>query len=496
VKAPVAVPGDIPEGIEPGSFRDRSARVFYSNGSVYRGLTASAWQEWQSVSATAFFRRAVDTGHVVATEVAPSWCRESFLPADWVAVLRHQRIPFIAYPYEWCFGQLKDAALLQLELLSAALDEDIALKDATPFNIQYVGPQPVFIDVASFTRWRLGQPWAGYRQFCRMFLYPLLLQAYKAVPFHPWLRGRLDGIEAVDCRQLMSWRDMLRAGVLTHVFAQSRLERRFADTGRDIKRELQRAGFDKQIISANLAGLKKLVTSLRWTTDRSSVWAEYATHNSYDGDASIAKERFVQAALAAKRRRIVWDLGCNTGLFAKRAAGYADYVVAIDSDHESVERLYRDLQQSATRNVLPLVMDVSDPSPALGWRASERRALLDRGRPDLVLCLALIHHLAITSNIPVADLLDWFVELGGDLVIEFPTPEDPMVQRLLRNKEEPYADYCVEYFEDALGTRFDIRARLLLPSGTRVLYHATPRVSTAAHRPPSSELTPSSARTR
>ena len=465
-------------GIEPGSFRDRTARVFYSDGSVCRGLSASAWEEWQHVSATSFFKRAIETERIIATEVADQTALRRTHPSlEWAAVLRHRTIPFVAYPYEWSFAMLRDAALLQLELVEAALAEGVTLKDATPFNIQWIGSRPVFIDVASFVRWKPGQPWAGYRQFCRMFLYPLFLQAYKGVPFHPWLRGRLDGISAEECRRLMSWRDVLRPGVISHVVAQSRVERRYADTSRDIRQELQRAGFDRRLISANVAGLKSLIARLTWTP-AASAWSEYERDNSYNQAESIEKERFVAAALAARKPRIVWDLGCNTGRFSKLAARLADYVVAIDSDHESIERLYDELRRNAHSNIVPLVMDVSDPSPGLGWRGTERRPLLQRGRPDAVLCLALVHHLAITSNIPIDDVVDWFAEIGGHLVIEFPTPDDPMVKRLLLNKDAAYDDYSVPHFERALAARFDVRDRLVLGSGTRILYHATPK---AAH---------------
>jgi SAM-dependent methyltransferase len=461
--------------IEPGSFRDRTARVFYADGAVYRGLTALALEEWKMVSVAPFFKSATAKGQIVATETVDSSLLEHFsLPAEWKAVLRHQTLRFITYPYEWCFGMLKDAALLQLELLAAALDQGITLKDATPFNIQWAGTNPVFIDTASFVRWRRGEPWAGYRQFCRMFLYPLMLQAYKGVPFQARLRGRLEGIDADECRRLMSFRDLIRPGILTHVVAQRRLEQQYGASDRNIKKELQHAGLDSEIITGATGRLVKLTRGLDWSP-RVSAWSDYACCNTYDEEASRTKERFVEAVVRAKRRHLVWDLGCNTGRFAKVAAKHADYVVAVDSDHESIERLYRELRQGGNANILPLVADVADPSPALGWRGRERLPMLDRGQPDLVLCLALIHHLAITSNIPIADVLAWLAQLGADLVIEFPTPEDPMVQRLLRNKDQRYDDYCVDNFETFLAKDFRVQEVLALPSGTRILYHALPR---------------------
>jgi hypothetical protein len=469
-----------PGALEPGSFRDRTARVFYAGDAVYRGLTGPALAAWQRVSGTSFFQNAMTAGRVVGTSVETSAPFPELSRAhDWQAVLRHQRIPFVSYPYEWCFGMLKDAASLHLELLRAALDDGVTMKDGTPFNVQWIGASPVFIDIATFVPWQPGEPWAGYRQFCRSFLYPLMLQAYKGVPFQPWLRGRLDGIQAGEFRRLLTWRDIFRSGVATHVIAQSGLERQLGGTSHDLRSALRNAGFDKRIIVSLVERLQRLVAGLQWTAG-TSTWSEYTTHNSYDAHAFTLKEAFVRHVIESRQHRLVWDIGCNTGHFAKIAASHADCVVAIDSDHESVERLYRDLRERRNSNILPLTMDLSDPSPAVGWRTRERRTLQERGTPDLVLCLALIHHLAISANVPIADILDWLVECGGDLVIEFPTEQDEMVKRLLLNKDQRYDDYRLPAFERALAARFDVQDRLELPSGTRYLYHATRR---AQHEP-------------
>jgi SAM-dependent methyltransferase len=465
---------DVRHGVEPGSFRDRTARVFYADGAVCRALTATAWEEWQSVSAARFFRDAMAHGTVVATESAStSAALACNLPGHWEAVLRHETLPFVSYPYEWCFGMLKEAALTQLELLASAFHEGFTLKDATPFNVQWRGTRPVFIDVASFVRWRPGTPWAGYRQFCQMFLYPLFLQAYKGAGFQPWLRGQLDGIRAEELLRLMSWHDRLRPGMFTHVVAQGYFQQRNGTT-HNLRSELKRAGFDRAIVAGTIAKLQKLVNGLEWS-GRRSAWTDYEHNNSYEARDADAKHRFVETALRLQRTSLVWDIGCNTGRFSKLAADHAACVVAMDSDHASIERLYRELRVKQNTTILPLVVDLADPSPALGWRGAERRSLAGRGRPDLVLCLAVLHHLAITSNIPVADFVDWLHELGGRLVIEFPTPGDPMVKRLLLNTDQAYPDYCVDAFERALTTRFVVHEKLTLPSGTRLLYRATPK---------------------
>ncbi|MGH9148585.1 MAG: class I SAM-dependent methyltransferase [Vicinamibacterales bacterium] len=437
-------------------------------------MNRTAWEEWQALVRTSFFQKSLADGRIVETEVVDSARSDAINSAEWTGVLRHRAIRFVTYPYEWSFGMLQDAALLQLELLSAALDEGMTLKDASSFNLQWRGSRPVFIDVASFVRYRDGEPWVGYRQFCRLFLYPLLLQAYKQLPFHPWLRGRLDGIDADECRAVMSLRDLLRPGVFTHVLLQSRLQRHYGSNGHDVKRNLKRAGFGRAMIAANISQLQTLVRGLRWKPDPSG-WSEYVNQNSYDQSDAQAKEEFVERVLGARHRSLVWDLGCNTGRFSRMAEKYADHVVAVDSDHASVERLYQTLKADGSVKVLPLVLDVTDPSPNLGWRGLERRAMLGRGRPDLVLSLALVHHLVITSNIPLADVVEWFRELGGEVVVEFPTRDDEMVKRLLRNKDQSYDDYRTEFFEACLANHFELRQRIALPSGRRIIYHLNPR---------------------
>ena len=460
---------------EPASFRDPDSKVFYAGGAVFRALSASGLADWTAFAATRLFRDETARGRIVATEeVAPSELAPE-LEGQWAGLLRHERVPLVSYPYEWPFGMLKDATLLQLELLEAALDEDMTLKDASPYNVQWRGSRPVFVDVGSFERLRPGEPWAGYRQLCTLSLYPLMLQAYKGVPFQPWLRGRIDGIDPADARAAMSARDLLRPGVFTHVALHSRLERRYADRRRDVKRELRAAGFGKELIKANARRLAKLVRRLEWTPPRSE-WSGYADAAPYTAADAARKAAFVHMALVARKPRLVWDLGANEGVYSRLAAQAGAYVVAADADHAVVERLYRALAAEGSDRVLPLVVDVADPSPGLGWRGVERRRLDDRGRPELTLCLALLHHLAITRNVPVRDVLGWLRSLETSLVVEFATRDDPMVQRLLAPKREGlHDDYRREAFERRLAEAFSVERSEELASGTRVLYLAHPR---------------------
>jgi SAM-dependent methyltransferase len=455
---------------EPGSFRDWDSRVFYDDARVLRALSDDGLSDWIALSESKLFGQAVAEGKLVATSVV-----DDASIAGAAAVLEHERIPFVSYPYEWTFAMLRDAALLQLELLRRALDEDLMLKDSSSYNVQWRGAQPVFIDVGSFERLRPGEPWAGYRQFCMLYLNPLLLQAYKGVDFRPWLRGSLAGITPLDARHLLSFRDLFRRGVLTNVSLHARLERKHEDSDRDVKTELKRAGFKKELIVANVKRLEKLVRRLEWQPGATE-WSGYSATTSYDEADALRKEEFVREVVHTRKWNLVWDIGCNEGRHSRIAAENARYVVALDGDGAVVDRLYRALATDGQTTILPLVADVTDPSPALGWHGLERQTLEARGRPELTLCLAVLHHVAIGANVPVPEFLSWLAELGTSLVIEFPTRDDPRVGALLmRKKPGAHPDYDREPFERALAERFEIERTEELASGTRILYFALPR---------------------
>lgn len=393
-------------------------------------------------------------------------------------MLRHEPIPFVSWPYEWTPGMLRDAALLTLDVTLEAIEHDMSLKDATPYNVQFKGPRAVFVDVGSFEQLTPGEPWAGYRQFCMQFLYPLMLQAWKGVPFQPWLRGSLEGITPTQMRGLISFRDRFRKGATLHVVAHSRLDRKYSErglTGGEVKQELKRAGFGKEVLKANVRKMRKVVESLEWSPPK-SVWTQYREIATYTGDEDQAKMDFVRKACAeTPGLGLVWDLGANDGRYSRIAADHASYVLAVDVDESTVELLYRDLKADATDKILPLVMNLTDPSPGIGWRNRERKPFEERGKPDLVFALALLHHVSITGNVPMREIVDWLRSLDTGLVVEFMTREDPMVKKLLSAKRVEHADYDQPFFEQLLSERFDVRAQERLPSGTRILYHATPR---------------------
>ncbi len=463
--------------LEPGSFRDRTGRIYYLNDKVYRALSPEACEAWNLLTKKRFFNEASSAGRIVGTEES-SEVDASSLSAEhqWAGLLSHERIPFISYPYEWSFGMLKDASLLQLELLEEALQEDMILKDATPYNVQFRGSVPAFIDILSFEPLSEGQVWVGYRQFCELCLYPLMLQAYKGVPFQGILKGSLEGISPEDFWKLLSGFDVFRPGVLKHVFLHSKLQQNFGGTGKDVKGALAKAGFHKELILANVRSLKKLVSKLSPRAQKTE-WSDYQdTCVSYSKENFDQKYAWIEEILAgAPRQRMTWDLGCNTGTFSRLAGRYSDYVVGMDIDHMAIERFYQSLKAERVKSILPLVSNLASPSPALGWRGLERKRLEQRGRPSLMLALALIHHVVITANVPIHEFVEVLAQQGDSIIIEFVTREDPMVQKLLRNKIDQYSEYTTGNFEQCLASRFNIERKQVSLSGTRVLYYAVQR---------------------
>jgi hypothetical protein len=461
--------------LETGSFRDKTGRVFYREGRVFRALSTEALEHWNQLRAAPFFERFVKDGKIIRTEpssIPPPPPRLASPP--WAAVLEHESIPFISYPYEWTFGMLKDAALLQLELLEAALGAGMILKDATPYNIQWRGMRPVFIDIPSFVQWQPGTPWIAYGQFCQLFLYPLLLQGLRGVAFQPWLRGAIEGIPADQIKRLLSWSDIFKRGILSHVFLHAQLQARFNSPSGHVRDDLQKAAFSKDLILANIHGLQRLINGLTWNPPVAG-WADYANQRNYSDTDYEAKRHFVREALQQKPRNLVWDLGCNRGDFSRLAGENVRQVMAMDADPGVVELVYQELKSTPASPITPLLTNFADSSPNLGWLGQERKALTERSKPDFILCLALIHHLAITANIPIEEWIGWLRRFGADLVIEFVTPADEMVQGLLRRKDSRHDDYRQDHFEHALGQVFQIQRRLSLNQDRRCLYFCQPK---------------------
>ncbi|HEY7565612.1 MAG TPA: methyltransferase [Acidimicrobiia bacterium] len=461
---------------DPGSFRDPASRVYFDNGRVERLLSEEGERHWAALRSTDFFQRAVESGKLVPTTHEDVEERDSArhdLPFSPAGKLVHDRVPFWSYPYEWSFSMLKAAATLQLDLLAAALESRLMIKDATPYNIAFNGVQPLFADIGSFRPYEDGEPWLGYGQFCRLFLFPLMMRAHAGIPFQPLLRGSIDGIAPSHIRSVMRGRRLFRPGGLTDVLLQAKAERALAHSNRDLRRELTTAGFKIEMIEANIRRLQKVVERTNWRPS-SSTWSDYGTCG-HVGTQRAIKEDLIGRVLLARRHRLIWDLGANDGHFSKLAAPHADQVVAADADEFTIDRLFTDLRASGPANVLPLVLDLANPSPGLGWRGTERRPLEERGRPDLVLVLAILHHLVITANLPLSEVVAWLASLQAEVILEWVPPDDPMARQIAVNKRaaEIHHDYREDTLRELITPRFVVASES--PVEGRKLFHLVPR---------------------
>lgn len=462
---------EISYGVDSGSFRDRDGRIYRCGDRILRGISAGALEDYRKLESKKFFKKFSEAGKLVATREVP--LDQVPLPEEekalWAGFLEHERVPVVSYAYEWTFGMLQDAAVLTLDLLEAAIRANMTLKDATPYNVQFVAGKPVFIDIPSFETLVPGSTWSGYRQFCEMFLFPLMLQAYKGIDIQPLMRSRIDGVGIQTAANMFSFWERFKKGVFTHVWLQSKLDRRFGSTSQDVKSDLKSAGFNKELILANVRKTRKLVKKLSWGGEGSE-WGGYEEFHNYSESDHELKESFIDACVRDSGAATVWDIGANTGQFSRIAAKHAGQVLAMDIDHFAVERMYRKNAEEGIHNILPLVQNVCDPSPNWGWRNSERTDLKSRGKPGLVLCLALIHHVVITANVPLDEFIAWLASVTDQLLIEYVSRSDDKVETLLRNKEDKYHDYSRKNLEVALCRHFRIREQLELDSGNRFLY--------------------------
>ena len=449
---------------DPGSFRDPASHIVFDGPRVLRLLDRRGLAAWRALAESPFFEKAVADGRLIAaTEIND--------PPDGAAgALEHPRLPLISYPYEWTFSMLKDAALLQLDLLEDALSAGLTIKDATPFNIQFVEGRPMFIDIGSFEAYRAGEPWIGYRQFTRQFLFPLMMRAWRGIPFQPWLRGDMEGPTPAQMRSLLSGWRRLQPAVLLHVVLQARMEDRMS--GRAVREDLKKAGFSVDIIFANVRKLRRLVESLQWEPSGEG-WSDYGSCTHVGRDRS-AKSEFLSDVLGRVGPARVLDLGANDGHFSEMAVEQGAHAISVDADEDVLDHLYR---RSAGKHLAVVLSDLVNPSPSQGWAGVERPGLFERVRADLVIAYGLIHHLIYTASIPPRTVIEWLRRFDCSVVVEFVSPGDEMVTKLIGNKlaEELHDDRDEDAFRTMIADLFEIRAEQQLESRTRVLFELSPR---------------------
>jgi ribosomal protein L11 methylase PrmA len=448
---------------DPGSFRDPGGRVFIDDGRVLRAVYDANVPAYEAARDSGLLDRLIGQGRLVSSrEVDP---RSNPAGEGAAYLLEHERLPFVSYPYEWSFSQLRSAGLFQLDLLLDALEAGFTLSDATAYNIQFVGSEPRFIDHLSIQPYRDGAIWAGHRQFCMQFLNPLVLWSRLGVAPNAWFRGSLEGIAPEELAPLLRWRDKLSLTLASHVVAQAAAQRRTtaAPVAKGTPRALPRNAF-----KAMLLQLRSYIAGLR-PPRAQTVWKDYDSDNSYASDEAAAKHAFVGEMVRAAQPNVLFDLGCNSGDYSLTALDNgARYVVGFDFDFGALERAI-DRSAKGQLPFLPLWLDATNPSPSQGWMQAERRGFSDRARGDAVVALAFVHHLAIARNVPLGAVIEWITDVAPVGVIEFPPKSDPMVQQLLSRRPDIFPDYTEETFLAELQSRAKVTARRHLREGGRLL---------------------------
>lgn len=451
----------------PGSFRDPSGFVFVREGVVYRQINKSYRAEYEQLMSSGLYDELVGDGLLLRhTEVGP----EHALTDDVFEVIRPKEVPFISYPYEWCFGQLKQAALLTLEVQERAFGRGMSLKDCSAYNVQFVDGEAVFIDTLSFEKYREGRPWTPYRQFCQHFLAPLALMSYVDVRLHRLLRVHLDGIPLDLASTLLPARSWINFGLLSHIHMHAKAQQRFSDSA--VSSDDRSVG--RMAFLGLVDGLKSTVKKLTWRPGGTE-WHDYYDISNYTTAALESKKQLVSRMLDEVKPapESVWDLGANEGLFSRIASERGCLTVAFDVDPAAVEENHQEVVKRGETHLLPLVLDLTNPSPGIGWENRERASLIDRGPADVVLALALIHHLAISNNLPFGKIARFLSRLCCLLIIEFVPKRDSQVQKLLSSRVDVFAEYEQESFEREFGRLFDIRRRERIPDTERTLYLMT-----------------------
>ncbi|MBN1343824.1 MAG: SAM-dependent methyltransferase [Phycisphaerae bacterium] len=454
----------------PASFRDRSGFVFTDeNGQVFRQVNRSYEADYRWLGESGLYRNLTQAGLLIHHEEVP---QTHGLDPNAFTIIRPRLIPFISYPYEWSFSQLKEAALLTLEVQRRALAHGMTLKDCSAYNVQFEGTKSVLIDTLSFEVYVEGTPWTRYRQFCRHFLAPLTLMSSLDVRLSQLLRVHLDGVPLDLAASMLPLWTRLRPGPLRHLALQARSHGTHQDPpagSQSNRRAVGRLG-----IQALIDSLERAVSKLAWRPP-STAWSEYYSNSTYTPEALEHKKRLVSDYLDRIRPRTAWDLGANTGLFSRIAGRRGAATMSFDVDPACVEMNFLSCRAEHEPNVLPLCLDVTNPSPGIGWSHEERSSLAARGPADVAIALALVHHLALGEGVPLDRIARFLRQVCDHLIVEFVAKDDPMALHLLAPGKDTFPDYHEKGFERVFSESFEIHERAYVRGSSRALYRMEAR---------------------
>lgn len=451
----------LPNQTVGASFRDPSGFIFGSEGVLYRQINKLYKSQYEFLNESRLYDALINKGYLIPHQevnITP------YDPNTAYKVIQPDPILFISYPYEWCFSQLKDAALLTLEIQKLALEFGMTLKDSSAYNIQFHHSRPVLIDTLSFDFYHEGEPWVAYRQFCQHFLAPLTLMVYRDVRLSQLLRVYIDGIPLDLASSLLPFRSRLKFPLLLHIHLHAVSQKRYASQPVKSSRKMS-----KNEILGLIDSLHSAVKGLRWSP-HGTEWAEYYDDHNYSPEGLKHKSHLVNEFLDTVNPKSVWDLGANTGYFSRLSSARETPTMSFDVDFGAVEQNYLSCRSQNEETLLPLYLDLTNPSPGIGWRNHERMSLIERGPVDTVLALALIHHLAISNNVPLINIVTFLREICSWLIIEFVPKTDSQVQRLLASREDIFSNYTIENFDNDFSRVFKIHRKEKITESERYLY--------------------------
>ncbi|RYZ26275.1 MAG: SAM-dependent methyltransferase [Chitinophagaceae bacterium] len=444
----------------PSSYRDPSGYVFTYQDEIYRQVNKSFQKDFDFFISSGLYSSLVQENLLIPHKVIPQNLTGN---AAWYTTLKPEQIGFISYPYEWTFNMLKDAASLTLHLALKALEHGMILKDATPFNLQFYQGRMVFIDSLSFEEYKEGEPWIAYRQFCENFIGPLALMHYVGLPLQQLLAIYPDGIPLSYVKSLLPFRSKLNIHLYLHVHLHASYSSKSSV-------QQKKPALSKQKLIHLLNSLQSLISSLKFGKFE-NVWGKYYEEAETRPGYLEEKKQIIAGWLTSlPQLSTAIDVGGNAGEFAALASRKCERVICADGEHFAVEKLYRKIKTEDTKNIIPLCVDFTNPSPAIGVNNEERSSFLQRASCDLAMGLALIHHLAIGKNISFDLIAKMFAHLGRYVIIEFVAKEDEKVKILLQNKKDVYHWYTEEAFLQSFSTRFHLIEKQALSSSPRTLY--------------------------
>ncbi len=450
------------EGREFSSFRDPSGVVFRRGGVVLRQIAPAYKPDYRALMESGLYEALVEKRLMIPHKVLEG--EAGPLPDDEPLVIKPKQIPYISYPYEWCFAQYQAAALTTLRAHRLALDYGMILKDASAYNIQFLKGRAVLIDTLSFERLREGEAWVAYGQFCRHFAAPLLLMQNVDWRLGKLMQSSIDGIP-LDLADTLLGR---RGGAFAwqHIHMHARAEARHAEAGK--AETLKTASVGKAALVNIADALLRAVQKLKPPALRTE-WGGYRSALSYSAEGEAGKEALVREYLAAFAPKTAWDLGANDGRYSRLAVEAGAQVVAFDIDPAAVQENYLAARREKLP-MLPLLLDLSAPSPAIGFANAERQTIGARQTPDVIMMLAVVHHMAISNNLPFEMLARWLASLSPGLIIEFVPKDDEQVRLLLRTREDIFPHYDEAHFEAAFGECYRLAEKKPVPGSRRTLY--------------------------